>query len=176
MTTEFLATLAYLSSAIKKPIPADQAEVYWDLLGDLPAAVLATAAKQVILESEYPVLPTVGALRKRALALMQPAMPQWSEAWELVLSAVNRYGYANQARALATLPDLAARTARALGWQSLCDASVEQLPTVRAQFRDAYSLMAAREQQQALPPARYQRQAAGILGSVAERFQIENKP
>lgn len=173
--SEFAPIMAYLSSAVGKPVAQNQAEVYWDLLGDLPSEVLATAARQVLLESAYPTLPTVGTLRQRCLALMQPPGLQAMEAWELVMRAVNRYGFAGETRALATLPDVAARAARALGWQSLCDATVEQIPTVRAQFRDAYNSLAQRQEREALPPARYQRQAAKVLGDIAECLRLEGK-
>lgn len=146
-----------------------------DLLGDLPLPALQLAARQALLESRYPTIPPVGTLRQLALSLMQPPALQAVEAWELVLRAVNRFGLSGMARGLATLPEPARSTARALGWPSLCDLTLEQMPTMRAQFRDAYNAMATRAEHEALPPAQYQQRAAGLLESMAESFQLEHR-
>lgn len=180
---EFSGIMLYLETSVGKRFAemeingekVYQLDAYWDLLSDLPATALASAARRAVLEQKYPTLPMPGVLREHALALMLPPALQAMEAWELVLRAVNRYGYANEQRALATLPTLAAHTAQAMGWQSLCDASVEQLPTVRAQFRDAYNQLAQRQEREALPPARYQRQTAAIVNGLAERMGIEKR-
>lgn len=163
---EFACVMAYIVAGVGKPVSTEQAEVYYDLLGDLPLPALQLAARQALLESRYPTIPTVGTLRQLAVALMQPRALQPLEAWELVLRAVNRFGLSGRDRALATLPEPVRSAARALGWPSLCDLTLEQLPTVRAQFRDAYNAMAARAEHEALPPTRYQQQTRELLDGV----------
>jgi hypothetical protein len=170
---QFAVVTAYLSAAVGKPMSAEQTEVYYDLLGDLPLPALQLATRQALLESRYPTIPTPGALRQIALALLRPAPFQAMEAWELVLRAVNRFGLSGMARALATLPEPARGAARALGWGSLCDLTLEQMPTVRAQFRDAYTQLAARGEQEALPPARYQQQARELLEGLVKDMSHE---
>jgi hypothetical protein len=144
-------------------MPADQARVYWDLLGDLPADVLATAARQAILENRYPVIPTAGTLRQLALELMEPAALQAMEAWELTRKAISRYGYANETRAMATLPEPVRSVVQSLGWQSLCDADADNISTVRAQFRDAYNAIAGRQKREALLPLAHRQLLTRLL-------------
>src|SRR5262245_3697535 len=64
---EFSPILVYLSAAVNREIPREQAEVYFDCLSDLPATAIRQAARRAVLESEYPVVPAVGRIRRLAL-------------------------------------------------------------------------------------------------------------
>jgi hypothetical protein len=150
---EFGCIIAYLAAASGKSPTQEQAEVYFDLLGDLPAEALQFAAKRALLESCYPVLPPVGTLRKLAVDAMNGAdrEPTPDEAWELVRRAIGRFGYRREQAALDALPEGAVRrAAECLGWQSLCDSTEPEI--CRAQYRKAYeSLQSRRERQRLLP-------------------------
>jgi hypothetical protein len=149
---EFAPVAAYLAAAVNKPFPREQAEVYFDLLRDLPIAAVGAAAKQALVESAYPTIPPVGTLRRLAVAACAPPELSAYEAWGLVLRAVQNFGLDGKRKALASLPPAAAAAAEAMGWRSLCDAT--ELETPRAQFRQAYETMAGREQRERnLPPA-----------------------
>lgn len=69
---EFGPIVLYLSSAVNREIPREQAEVYYDLLGDLPAAAVRAAVRRAFLESAYPTVPPVGTLRRLAILAMHP--------------------------------------------------------------------------------------------------------
>lgn len=162
---DFAAVIAYLGAGVGKSFSAEQAEVYFDLLGDLPLPILQAAARQALMESIYPTIPTPGALRQIALRLMNPDVPAAVEAWDLVRRAILRYGYAQEARALATLPEPVANAARLLGWVSLCDSTCVE--TCRAQFTKAYDALVQRSQRESLMPLPYRQRLAGLLEGVA---------
>jgi hypothetical protein len=145
---EFAQVLAYLSAGVGKPVAEATAEVYWDLLGDLPLPALQRAAQRALLESAYPTLPTVGTLRE--LAAAGETLPA-AEAWSLIRTAMARHGLTGEVKALACLPPLVAQAAAALGWRNLCDAREAQ--TVYAQFRDAYEAVVGRDRREHLLPA-----------------------
>ena len=63
---EFAGILRYLVVASGKPMEKETAEVYFDLLGDLPYERLKNAVREAIKESKYPVIPAVGYLRDLA--------------------------------------------------------------------------------------------------------------
>lgn len=140
---EFAQVSAYLSAAVGKPMPADQLEVYYDLLRDLPLSAVGAAARQSLVESRYPAIPPVGTIRQLAVAALRGPHLTWAEAFELAMRAVRRHGLDGERAGLASLPPVVAHAARCIGWRSLCDAT--DLDTPRAQFRDAYAPLAARE-------------------------------
>ena len=153
-TTDFATSMAYLAAGCGRPLTAEAAEVYFDLLGDLPARALQIAVKRALLESSFTSFPSVGTLRKLATEALQGTdkLPVAMEAWEQVSAAVRRFGLSGQDRALKSLPPVVARTARAVGWQCLCDARLENLDVLRAHFLKAYDAVAGREQREALLP------------------------
>ena len=69
---EFGPILVYLSSAANREIPREQAEVYYDGLADLPAPAVRQGARRAVLESDYPVVPAVGRIRRLALEALVP--------------------------------------------------------------------------------------------------------
>src|SRR5262245_2019943 len=93
MTREdFAITMAYLESGLNQPLPAKRAEVYWDLLKDLPVDALRLAAKRVLLEHKWATFPSVAELRQAAseVLLGQEAEMSPATAWELAWAAARR--------------------------------------------------------------------------------------
>src|SRR5262249_9799575 len=136
---EFAVVMALLASATGKAIDDKQAEVYFELLGDLPAEALRFAAKRALLESAYPVLPPVGVLRKLAVEATNGCdrEPTPDEAWNIVRRAIRDFGYRHQEEGIESLPAGPIRRAvQCLGWQSLCDSTEPEI--CRAQFRKAF--------------------------------------
>src|SRR4051794_653455 len=76
---EFAPIVAYLSAGTGKEMPRAQAEVYSDLLQDLPAASVWAAARAALAESAGPWLPSVGAMRQRAAGALHGPSPDWGE-------------------------------------------------------------------------------------------------
>ena len=69
---EFAQIAAYLSLAVNREMPKAQVEIYFDALGDLPAAAVRAAARRHLQESEYPVVPAAGRIRRLALEELAP--------------------------------------------------------------------------------------------------------
>src|SRR5262249_28732759 len=131
---EFAEVCAYLAAAIARPIPRAQAEVYFDLLGDLPAPVLRAAARQALAASAYPRRPRVGVVRRLAVEQLQDDLPPAAEAYRLVLRVVNaRRG--DRGRLLDDLPEPVRQAALAMGLDSIGDSTEPE--TCRAQFTRA---------------------------------------
>jgi hypothetical protein len=168
---EFVVVAAYLASAADKPMPRDQAEVYFDLLRDLPVVAVQEAARRAVAENQYPTIPPVGVLRALALRLARPEALGWGEAWGAVMKAVRRYGSGRERDALASLPAAAARAAHCLGWEALCAANPQDCNTLRAQFRDVYADVAEKEEFAARAPLPAPaRAAAELVGRPVPRI------
>lgn len=162
---DFAPIMAVLSAAIARPVSEETTRVYFDLLKDLPLPALQLAAKRAVMESQYPVLPPVGVLRKLALESLTPARLLADEAWERVRRAIRRYGYYREADGLASLPQEVRRAAECLGWQSLCDSTEPEV--CRAQFRKAYEAIVERERRMELLPDAMQCAIATLSGTRA---------
>ncbi len=163
---EFTPVVAYLAAAVGKPVGREQAEVYFDLLADLPAPLVWLAVKRAVAESRYPTVPPVGVIRAAAAEAAGADAPTWPEAWALVCREVRRHGLGRQAEALAALPPPARRAAEAVGWRALCDATEGGLDTLRAQFRDAYGTLSEREGREARLPANLRPDVARLAGGI----------
>lgn len=160
---EFAAVMAYLGAACDRQVTREQAEVYFDLLGDLPLPVLQAAARRAVLESQYPTLPPVGVLRRLAVeAADAEPVKDAQEAVDLVRRAVSRYGYNRVGEALATLPPVVSKAVEAFGWRRLCYSTDGAI--IWAQFRDSYEALAGRERRQRLLPEPLKRQLAALAG------------
>lgn len=168
---EFATVIAYLAGAVGKPVARKQAEVYFDLLGDLPLPVFQFAAKRAIAESAYPVLPPIGVLRKLAVEAMDGneggATP--AEAWELCRAAIVKFGYCREKAGLQSLPSTVRRAAECLGWQDLCDSDKPEI--VRAQFQKAYETLVDRKRRLDLLPVSM-RQALTQIGAMPSEIEF----
>jgi hypothetical protein len=173
---DWVLVAAYISAAVVKDFTEHQAEVYFDLLQDLPTAAVQIAAKQCLLESIYPTIPTVGAIRKAATAAATGShrLPLAIEAWESAFWAVGRYGLSREREALATMPPAVAKAVRAIGWRALCDTKLDDLDTLRAHFLKAYEAMAARDQRQGLLPNSL-KETIEAIGIDAQPAPLDNR-
>jgi hypothetical protein len=157
---EFAAIVAYIAAGCGKTLTEAAMMVYYDLLGDLPAEVLQTAAKRALLQQEYHVFPQAGTLRKLALEIMQPDRLSALEAWDLLRGAIRSFGYMRERQGLDSLPEPVRQVAERFGWQTLCDSTEPEI--CRAQFTRAYEAQQAREQSFALLPEPVQRSVLSI--------------
>jgi len=57
---------------MNREMPPTQVEIYYDCLADLPTWAVRRAARRCVQESEYPVVPAVGRLRRLALEELLP--------------------------------------------------------------------------------------------------------
>jgi hypothetical protein len=164
---EFSAVMAYLGEGTGKPLSVPGAEVYFDLLGDLPAAALQVAARRALLEGQFPVFPPPGVLRRLAVEALMAGRgdPPPEEAWDLVRQAISAFGYYRGEAAMGWLPPLVWRAVKSLGWLAMCDSTEPEI--LRAQFRRAYESLYERAHREALLPAHVRAALAEVAAGRA---------
>lgn len=171
---DFTTCMAYLEVGINQPLPKNRAEIYWDLLNDLPIDVLRTAAKRVLLEHQWATFPSVAQLRQAAsdtilgqVAELPPA-EAWAQAWKAVTridpevsgpymmrdkEGVMRQYPSQTAAIMDSLPFLVAKTINAYGIRALTHGQ-EPIGVVRGQFLKMFDQITTKHKKLALmPPA-----------------------
>jgi hypothetical protein len=143
--SECAKLLAYAAAAVPQArVPAQTAEVWWDLLGDLPYAVAVQALRRVLAEQRGTWWPAIGDIRAAAQELLDPGRPSVEQAWGQVQAAVRQYGYYQPDAALAHL-DLPVRAvAEALGWEAICLGDPDVLRGQFARYYTAHTTQADR--------------------------------
>lgn len=161
---EFLPIMGFLEAATQKPLSKASVDVYFDLLGDLPADVLQIAARRVALAHVWATFPSAAELRQAASETQRGAVSVLSpaEAWELAWRAVGRIDLdipGSVEKHTAKLPPLVLDAMQAFGIPALV-AGKEPVGVVRGQFFKVFEQLAAREERLALLPAPLQKQIA----------------
>lgn len=159
---EFARIMAVITFGCGKSLNESQAEVYYAMLGDIPAPVLLIAAQKALLQPLYSAFPTIELLRRMAMEVSGPKMPTFEEAWKLA-SKANRslrrhvlnadYRIVRGGKEMtptewneeiyASLPDSVSKVLRSLG--ELFDNEA-----CRAQFRQMYEGVVAEEKSKAM--------------------------
>jgi hypothetical protein len=124
----------------------ETAVAYHLLLSDVPydAAVRAFT----ILGRTSKFMPTPAEIRE-VLADAVSDIEPWEAAWDELITTIKRHGsYLFRHRSHSDWPgwsdDLVAAAVNHVGYENVCGAEYEQLPTIRAQFRNFYQGEAAR--------------------------------
>ncbi len=139
-----------------------QAQLYQEMLADIPGALLQKAVLILIKTSTF--LPTVAEIRQKAAEIYRLAegreAPCAEKAWSDVLSAISRYGANRKPRFSDPICEAAVAY---MGWASICMSPTENVSIIRAQFCRFYEAEAER-----------QRKKQEIRESVtsAEMFQL----
>lgn len=149
---QFAGIMAYMKTACHaSEVTSNQAEIYFDLLCDLPYEVVLAASKLAVLSHPYPSLPPVSSIRRHAVSLCRPVRSA-DEAWQMFGRAVSRYGCGKGRRkrngewvefdrsedGLKSLPSDVAEAARRFGWQRLCDTPSEYMALAQRDFVAIY--------------------------------------
>ncbi len=119
---------------------------YADLFSDVDAEILAAAAKQACRSSEF--FPTPARIFSAidAMKTIAEPIPDHTQAWDELMREVRRVGFQSWEHTKFTTAMI--RDVAKIYWRDACLVDVDQLPTVRAQFRDSYNARAGRQQQQ----------------------------
>ena len=141
------------------------------MLKDLDFEVAKAAAQKHIAESKYP--PAISEIRDQAVDVKnyEEGRLTAGEAWGKVIQAVRDYGYYREQEALDSLPEKAAKTAEALGWQSICDAKEEGV--ARGQFLKIYKQIAERDRQDAKLPGETRESIKQLTSEVVSEIPEE---
>ena len=148
--SEFAEIMNYIALAIDKSLPAASQEVYFDLLGDLPAENLRRAARQVIVEHPWHTFPSVNELRKAATAADHIHA---ASAWELAWNAIKGIDLEQEhtLKRLANLPPLVKRAMIGFGLPSMIHGK-EPVAVLRQRFMDFFEKIQASELRDKLLP------------------------
>lgn len=109
-------------------------DIWFSLIGDIPFEDCKNAVTQLMATSNF--FPSAAEIRKLCSQMENPEIPSIDDAWGMVLKAVRRYGYMQEAEALESLPEPCRTVVRNIGWQNICRS--ENIMTERAFFRDSY--------------------------------------
>ena len=146
--------------------------MYVRLLQDIPPDELQTVVDQAVATCRF--LPTIAELRDMRHSLQHANRLTWADAWDGVQREIRRIGSYGTPRFDDALTE---RAVKAMGWKALC--ASENPATDRAQFRDMYNALAARDEtaQKLLPQARElaARLSANGSGPVKPAHLLEAK-
>lgn len=142
---EFAAATAVLEAGVNHSLTSQAAEVWYSILGDLPAESLQVAVRRYLAEAEYPGMPPVGKIRRLAVEDIHGLPLTAGEAWDAVLTAVRRHGFYDAKRGVDSLDPLTRRAMRAVGgFVAVCDCT--EISILAGQFRRAYESLENRQQ------------------------------
>lgn len=163
---EFLPILAYLQvgCGMKGQPTEEQVKVYFDLLHDLPAAAVGAAAKQALIDHEYPNLPPVGVIRRHAVAIQKPSKVPGPEAWRLALEAARRFDPdvdGSAQRCFAKLPAEVRRAVECFGGLGV----IVNTTLCQHQFLERYESLGEHEERVAIMPPSVKAIAAQVAGA-----------
>ena len=112
----------------------DAVEMWYNLLNDIPYENLSIAIQRYAQTNRWP--PRPADLREQIAEVK--VTEDWSDAWGQVLRAIGRYGQYQEEEALASMSDIGREVTCRLGWKQICQADLDELPAIRANFRMIY--------------------------------------
>lgn len=124
-------------------------ELWYTHLQDIPYQVCTLAVNQWVAVNKWP--PTIADLREAAMDVSTQELPEWSEAWETVIKNIQKYGFYRANEGKEALTGITRQTVERIGYIHLCNS--ENITADRANFRDIYNSLLAREKKQAILPA-----------------------
>lgn len=123
--------------------------ILWEkALSDIEYHIAEKSILKVLSTSKF--FPTISEIRESAAQLTQPKTLDAIEAWGLIGTAIRKYGFYNEGKAMESLPSDVAEMVKRFTWRELCLS--ENIDTLRAQFRMAWDSQSKRENElKALP-------------------------
>lgn len=125
--------------------------VYVELLADLDKNEAQNALRSLLMASEYP--PSVAAIRKKVLEQQDGLPLTKSDAWELVMSMVRRYGIYDRPK---FEDKTVSEVVHAIGYRDICTST--NVDTIRAQFFRLYEEQAQKHLEEKLSSLSFQTQ------------------
>ena len=91
--------------------------------------------------------PSIADIRRLANEITVGEIPDWGEAWEVVMRGVRLYGSYEPDKAYDLMDDITKTVAERVGWNNICFA--ENIDNVRANFRMIYEAEAKKRKREA---------------------------
>ena len=153
-TQETAKVLTYLFADHDLKVPPAKVQVWADQFKHVPYEEAIAAARVLVSRKTYGA-PKASDLHEALKELRPVTGESWGEAFALWVKIARRCGYYRRAEARARYEALCPLGARALGEMAdeFFDLKVEERSTYRAQFRQRYEAIAAREERESsMPP------------------------
>lgn len=151
-------------------LPNQQAmELWFRELQDIPYSVAETALRKWVATNKWS--PSIAEIREAVTGISKEKIPDWSEAWENVLTAVRTYGSYQPVEALESLDERTRSCVRRIGFRNICMS--ENISVERANFRRIYEATAERDAQEMALPAPLKQKIAELFAS--EQLMIEGE-
>ncbi len=128
----------------------DATDIWYALLKDLPYEAANAAVQIHMRTSKWP--PTPAEIIDH-VTKAQVKIGDWSEGWEQVIKAIGRFGYTDEAGALASMDETTRTAVKRLGWKQICQSDQDELMSIRANFRQIYGQVKTDRETQARIPA-----------------------
>lgn len=145
MTSEQVRNLVAMAAAnfpaTQEKNMAPTAELWYRTLSDMPYPLLEAALIKVLTIAKY--FPTVAEIRQASSELSAGETISPASAWNMVISAINRYGYYNAKKAIDSLPPIVRKAVECFGWAELCHTESPEI--IRSQFLRIYEQIAKKE-------------------------------
>lgn len=148
---EFARLAMVIKTAYPKDnlIPSKEAmSIWYQMLSDIPYNIAEIALQKWISTSKW--APTIADIREYSAEISSGTEQTWGEAWHEVTTAISKYGYMNEDRAMKSMSPLTRKTVQTIGYQILCTS--ENIAVERANFRKCYETFAQREKEDAQLP------------------------
>ena len=164
MTTEEFSLWA---SAMRTYYPQGQVlpnaqamDIWYRQLQDLPYKVACAILDKWVATEKWP--PSIADIRGSAATVNMGEVPTWAEAWQKANDAIRRYGSYSEKEALESLDPLTRKTVECLGYRELCLS--ENQVADRANFRQAYEILAKRQMEYERIPEATRRRLESMAG------------
>ena len=149
----------------EKILPNREAvELWYRLLADIPYQAADLFLQRWV--ATHPFSPAISEIREGVASLSGRSVPDWGMGWREVLTAVSRYGYMNEPKALESLSPVTRAAVERLGWKNICLSDEEGM--IRAGFRQCFEAAARRAREEIQLPARLRE----IEGKTDERLSL----
>ncbi len=127
-------------------LPNDMAmELWFERLKDIPFNVAETVLHKWAETSKFS--PSIADIREMAHDMQEGEIPDWGEAWEVVMRGVRLYGSYEPDKAYNLMDDITETATKRVGWENICFA--ENIDNVRANFRMIYEAEAKKRKREA---------------------------
>lgn len=110
------------------------ANLWHEMLSDLNYEQTQQALKRWIVTERWS--PSIADIRKMVAEANSDTVGDWTEGWNQVTSAIRKYGYYDEGKALDSMDKITRDCVKAIGWMNLCQST--EIGVERGHFRTMY--------------------------------------
>ena len=130
----------------EKILPDKESMTLWyKQLSDIPYDTALLVIDKWVATNDWS--PSIAGIRSLANEITVGEIPDWGEAWEVVMRGVRLYGSYEPDKAYNLMDDITETATKRVGWENICFA--ENLDNVRANFRMIYEAEAKKRKREA---------------------------